>query len=553
MAVVKRAIGGAGTGKTRQILDELSRAKDELNLSVDEIGFCTFTRAGRQEISERAAETWGVDVERLTSSGWFRTAHSISYRCCEIEDGQLLEGRNGDEWLSTAVGGKINSRIDSRGERTYVADGDDTIPLALKAWELCRSRMEPLSVTLDRWSRCQSSSVSYADAVHVIQRYEQAKRRGDRLDFTDMIARFAGVRYTIAGPEFVDPLGDVPMDLRVLAIDEAQDSSQLVDRVCRRLAASDRIERIWLTGDPYQSIHSFAGGDYRLFLAWDAIEETMPRSYRCPRQILALGERCLRQMTTGYRERGIQPAGHEGSIRSTSEIEDALSGLTASSSALILGRCTFSIEDYESELIRRGLPYCWVDKNHNASTLSGYGALWSLQHGEACRGADYANAVAMLTVNSKTHGELLARGEKAAWRDGRRGHVDIVLPTDRALAELGVTDVLRDMIRGGRWPEVVEPKSREKCERWFAVATRHGLEVANNPSIRLSTIHSAKGLEADKVILSASTSPSVERSRSILADLHDEECRVAYVAVTRARKDFVFVEDRYNYRMDLPL
>ena len=59
-AKVERAIGGAGTGKTRLILERLTQAKDELGLSVDEIGFCTFTRAGRAEIAERAADAWGV-------------------------------------------------------------------------------------------------------------------------------------------------------------------------------------------------------------------------------------------------------------------------------------------------------------------------------------------------------------------------------------------------------------------------------------------------------------------------------------------------------------
>jgi hypothetical protein len=496
-----------------------------------------------------------VDVDRLTKTGWFRTAHSIAHKCCQVEDGQLIEsGQDGDKWLGEAVGGTVNTRSDSRGERTYVADGGDlTIPLALRAWELARSRVEPVSQTIARWSEGGCNSVDLSAAMEVIRRYEKAKLKDNKIDFTDMIARFAGLKFEITGPVKIEPVGEVPEDLRILAIDEAQDSSRLVDMVCRRLAAGGRIERIWLTGDPYQSIHSFAGSDYNLFLSWDAVESIMPRSYRCPRQILELGESCLQQMSRGYRPRGIQPAEHSGSISTSPHPNDALSRLTPTSSALILGRCAFSLSEYEDELIARGLPYSWVDKTHGSTALSGYASLWAIEHGEACRGEDFGSAVSMLAVNSKEFGPLLSRGEKAAWRDGRRSHIDIVLPTDDFLRMAGATDALIALIRSGRWPLAFEPKHMEKTKRWHSTATNFGDETANNPPIRLSTIHAAKGLEADTVILSSITSPSVERSRTMLRESHDEECRVAYVAVTRARRDFMYVEDGSKYRMDLPL
>jgi hypothetical protein len=838
-AEVHRAIGGAGTGKTRLILDRLSEARDDLGLATDEIGFTTFTRAGRAEIAERAADAWGVSSDDLTKGGWFRTAHSIAHRCCRVEEGQLLQGQDGDEWLSGAVGGKVHTRTDARGERTYVADGDDTIPLAMKAWELARSRMESLDATLRRWMTMGEACPEQQAAASIVRRYELAKVREGRLDFTDMIARFAGVKFTLEGPVSIDPVGDAPEHLRVLAVDEAQDSSQLVDRVCRRLASSGRIERVWLCGDPYQcqpagtpvltlsgykniedldpsadqlvafsrkdgrfygaagfeiasrdvdssslieitlsdgtkhistdthkwvartrgkkdafavyvmsrggrwrvgtvqmfagkpdkkngsfrlkmrmnqedasrawvlkvfetdrearcyeqivsckygipqvtfrpvsggrsnldegyiekvfdtlgdltkngrlclvdhglsesnalcekadrcknggqasrlvhasnllpgihlvpkmndqacgiskrrcewveivscrrlpagetvrvwsmnvhkhhtyvttggivtgnSIHSFAGGDYNLFLAWKAEEYTMPQSYRCPSEILALGERCLRQMHRGYRDRGILPAAPGGRISSAASAQEAISRINADSSVLILGRCTFSLEDYEAELKARRLPYQWVDKGHAAVQLSGYGSLWSLQHGQACLGESLANAVGMISVKNK-YGSLLTRGAKAEWKDGRKSHLDIVRPTDGDYELAGFEPTLRELIRSGKWVEALEPRYQERASMWHGVASQHGEELANSPPIRLSTIHSAKGLEADDVVLSSITSPSIERGRETLSEIHDEECRVAYVAVTRAKRSVTFVEDGFRCRMELPL
>lgn len=551
-AEVHRAIGGAGTGKTRLILDRLSEARDDLGLATDEIGFTTFTRAGRAEIAERAADAWGVSPDDLTKGGWFRTAHSIAHRCCRVEEGQLLQGQEGDEWLGRVLGAKVHTRTDARGERTYVADGDDTIPLAMKAWELARSRMESLDATLSRWMTMGEACPERRAAASIISRYESAKFREGRLDFTDMIARFAGVKFTLEGPVNIDPVGDAPEHLRVLAVDEAQDSSQLVDRVCRRLASSGRIERVWLCGDPYQSIHSFAGGDYNLFLAWKAEEYTMPQSYRCPSEILALGERCLRQMHRGYRDRGILPSSPGGRVISAASADEALAGVNAGSSVLILGRCTFSLEEYEAVLKARRLPYQWVDKGHAAVQLSGYSSLWSLQHGRACLGESLANAVGMISVKNK-HGSLLTRGAKAEWKDGRKSHLDIVRPTDGDYELAGFEPTLRELIRSGKWVEALEPRYQERAAMWHGVASQHGEELANSPPIRLSTIHSAKGLEADDVVLSSITSPSIERGRETLSEIHDEECRVAYVAVTRAKRSVTFVEDGFRCRMELPL
>jgi superfamily I DNA/RNA helicase len=552
MPIIQRAIGGAGTGKTRLILDRLSAAKREMRLSVDEIGFCTFTRAGRQEIADRAAEAWCVDVEALTG-GWFRTAHSIAYRQCGIEEGQLIQGKDGDDWMSMVLGGTVNTRIDSRGEKTYVAGGDDTIPIALRAWELARSTVKPLSHIVEAMVAAGEPCPSYREIESVIEKYERGKRTEGKVDYTDMIAKFAGVKFGLLGPEMVEPSGEAPENLRILAIDEAQDSSALVDLVCRRLAYSGRTERIWLCGDPYQSIHGFAGGDYRHFLTWDAAESVMPQSFRCPDNVLRLGERCLRRMLSGYRDRGILPASHEGSVSSATCAEDAISRLPTGESTLILGRCAFSLAEYEAVLASRGIPHCWIDKTHGVASLSAYQALWSLQHGQVATGEGWGNAVSMMGVNSKEFGPILARGEKAAWTSGRRTQIDLIRPTDEDLAMAGAEPALVSLVREGRWHLAMEAKHRERTEQWLRTATKHGPDVASNPTVKLSTIHGAKGLEAENVILSSITSPRIERARMNLPESHDEECRIEYVAVTRARRNFIYVQDGFRYRMELPV
>jgi hypothetical protein len=71
------------------ILSKLTNAKRELGLSPLEIGLSTFTRTGRQEIAERAAAERGCTSDMLTADGWFRTAHSLAYKQCQVGKGQL--------------------------------------------------------------------------------------------------------------------------------------------------------------------------------------------------------------------------------------------------------------------------------------------------------------------------------------------------------------------------------------------------------------------------------------------------------------------------------
>jgi superfamily I DNA/RNA helicase len=554
MRRIERHLGGPGTGKTRLILDRLDETKVRFGLSVHEIGLCTFTRAGRQELSERAAAEWGCDPETLTKHGWFRTAHSVAHRQCGIEEGQLLEGSEGAEWIGNAVGGKVATRFDPRSrEVAFVSgDGDNSLTLGLKAWDLARANMTSLKAVLRRWALAGERVPDESAVRRYIERYEQAKRREGRCDYTDVIARFAGIRFLIDGPQEVDPEGEVPSGIRALAIDEAQDSSVLVDRVCRRLAESPAIERVFLSGDAYQSIYSFNGSDYRLFLNWDAEEFIMPRSYRCPPVVMQLGERCIQRMRHGYRDRHIQPASHSGHVRRAGSPEQAIAAIKPDESVLILGRCGFALHEYEDILRSKGIPYTWIDRVGSAVEMSGYACLWSLQHGKVVHHDDWANAISMIQVADKDVGQLLIRGEKQAWKKGLRSQVDIIRPVDEDFALAGATEAFAQIVREGRWPAFLDKSHAQKAERWVEAAKKFGAETACNPKVRLSTIHGAKGCEGDTVILSTVSSPAVERGRQAIDEIHDEECRVNYVAVTRARRDLWIVNDGDQYALEIP-
>ena len=106
-----------------------------------------------------------------------------------------------------------------------------------------------------------------------------------------------------------------------------------------------------------------------------------------------------------------------------------------------------------------------------------------------------------------------------------------------------------DRLRKGEWGGLFTG-----AERWRTAAKKYGAELASKPAIRIGTIHAAKGMEADTVVLSTTISRRIAEAQGIDAGQHDEERRIEYVGVTRARRRLIVgTEQAADYKMRLPL
>ena len=147
----------------------------------------------------------------------------------------------------------------------------------------------------------------------------------------------------------------------------------------------------------------------------------------------------------------------------------------------------------------------------------------------------------------------MVKKDKDLWVNDAHPFWDVILPSDSYLAAIGCTPGLVAEIRSGRWTQRIIESHRQRADDWLDLAKRHGPDLATEPRVKIGTIHAAKGAQADTVILSTQTSKAIEAGRRKSEDVHDDECRVAYVAVTRAKKKLVVVEDGRRHRMNLPL
>ena len=65
----------------------------------------------------------------------------------------------------------------------------------------------------------------------------------------------------------------------------------------------------------------------------------------------------------------------------------------------------------------------------------------------------------------------------------------------------------------------------------------YGEKLKENPRVKLSTIHSAKGGEADNVLLILDNTKTIRDALEKSVDKQDEEHRVWYVGVTRTKQN----------------
>jgi DNA helicase-2/ATP-dependent DNA helicase PcrA len=538
MATIARLIGGAGTGKTTELLRIMDGALEQLGDDPLRLGFASFTRAARAEAAGRAAAAWGVSERLLTREGWFRTVHSTAMRCIGVSAGQLITETAEDvKWLSESLGVKVSSQYDEEtGGVRYV--GDPVVAASLTCWALCRSSLVPLEEVVRRMRAVDDNVPDFAAIVRVAERYESAKNIDDRLDFTDLLMRFAGLgMHPKNGPYNKSKEGDLP-PVEAWLFDEQQDASPLLDAVCKRLVSAPSVRWCYVVGDPFQAIYGFAGSSADCFLAWDAAKErTMPKSWRCPKPVAELGERCLRRMYRGYFDRKIAPADHEGSVGEVSSIEDAVAKVDPSESWLLIARTNFQATRLYAAMAEAGKPAKWTTSPEGPTARSvGMQALYALEKGEPVTAAQWMRAMELLPQIDKTKQKILVRGTKTKWKNSEESQKwDLIFPSE--LQEVGATETLVNALANKEWVSLVDRGTewRNQAERW-------GSDLTAEPKVRIGTIHSVKGAEADNVGLLTTTSNRVAAGYEDAAQ-HDEECRIAYVGVTRTRRNLYVINE----------
>jgi DNA helicase-2/ATP-dependent DNA helicase PcrA len=467
----------------------------------DRIGYFSFTRRAAEEAVTRASTKFNLTPRQLPH---FRTLHSLAFRALGLSSKDVFEGRKVwafADWARIRVSGKTSSED---GTLAGFEIGDRILFLE----NLARIRCVPLRQQYDEWG---DDGLDWNEVCRVLNALKAFKTRHALLDFTDMIAEFLRSNLTV--------------DLDSLIVDETQDLSPLQWRMVRHLAST--VKSFAVAGDDDQAVYRWAGADVDTFVNLPGDSQVLGQSYRVPAAVQALADSVI---TPVHRRRPKKwaPRAAAGGVSNAEHLGDVdLGGKWAGDvqPTLILARNTYILrEQVEPELRRMGVLYEWRDRpSLNRATVETVVAWEHLRAGKSVEADRVRSIYALMSPG---------RGVERAHRElpGVPGDHDLTL---------GELTQKHGLLTQAIWHEALDKLPPEDVA-YIVAARQRGEHLLGRARVRLSTIHAAKGGEAEHVVLFR------EMARRTYDEMEseggDDERRVWYVAVTRARERLTVVE-----------
>ncbi|MGZ0747833.1 UvrD-helicase domain-containing protein [Haloparvum sp. AD34] len=579
---VTRLFGGPGSGKTTALLDRVEALIEEDGIDVRDVLVVSYTRAAAAEIRERLAER--LDIPPRTLQGNVCTMHAKAYELLDLSRGDVVDEDAKEEFCedfgiefedeyggagrrtarSTTLGNKIiaTSQWLQRTNRD-VADWYD-VPFQ---WDVEEVRLppeeDPNAQEGNKYTPTWPSDDDRIDIPEAIRGWRAYKGEEGVVGFADMLERVKQ-RSLIPNVEY-------------LVIDEFQDITTLQYEVYEEWRP--HVERALIAGDDDQVVYAWQGADPDLLLDTPVSEDVvLPNSYRLPSEILNVVNAEIRHIDK-RQEKDLRPRKEGGvveGIESPSMIELVRNVRYTveddEGSVMILFRARYQMFDFIDEFIDYGIPF----------TLLTDGRMWT------DRLQDYVHAIEKLAADDPVNG-LEARRladmlqESAFGTNERDEFYDFLDDKEDAadVEDVAEIEIPADQI-GNFVPFMPDKASAGDMVRKVTSFQRNTVKAyfdgdyqdVEPTRVRVGTIHSAKGREADHVFVSTDlTEKVVEQMVATVDDptdvdgadeeftsttspvpvLTDNERRVFYVGISRARERLVILENLINGAPTLPI
>ncbi|PSQ28852.1 ATP-dependent DNA helicase Rep [Halobacteriales archaeon SW_10_68_16] len=569
---VVRLFGGPGSGKTTALLDRV----EEL-LQDDAVD-----RAAAAEVRERLAER--LDESPRALRGNVCTMHAKAYDLLNLSRGDVVgesdkedfcedfgieyedeyEGSRRRSARSTTIGNKVIATSQwLQRTRRDVADWYD-VPFKWNDEVRLPPDIDPNAQTGNKYTPTWPSDDDRLDIPEAIRAWRAWKGQHDLVGFADMLER-------------VKQRSLLP-NVDYLVIDEFQDITTLQYDVYEEWRP--HMERVLIAGDDDQVVYAWQGADPDLLLDEDVTEDVvLPNSYRLPSRILNV----VNQEVTHIEKRqdkDLEPRKEGGTVEAVqrpsmldlvrnvrSTVEDS-----EEETVMVLFRARYQMFQFMDEFIGEGIPFrCLTDQR-----------MWTDRLTQYVRGIEALAADDPVTgLQARRLADMLA---DSAFGTGERD--DLFDALDEREEEADVEDIANfdvepELIRDHA-PFVPDPRSAADMlrkvtnfqERTVDAYFGGDYEGMDRDRVRVGTIHSAKGREADHVFVATDLTEKVveqiaatveQEGREVPAvdsftkhtdpvpTLTDNERRVFYVGMSRARERLVLLEDLVDGAPNLPI
>lgn len=495
--------GSPGCGKTTYLIDKVEQWISGGILATD-IMFISFTRKAANEAKDRAAKRLGLNELQLQ---WFRTLHGLAFHqlglgkenVMNIKDYFKICSELGMYITNKGFGEDGNFSGQTRGDRLLFMEN------------MARTMMVDLK---EYWNKFPDEDIEWFELDLIHRTIEEYKQLTGKRDFTDLVHQYCE-----------SPI--IP-EIKILFIDEAQDLSPLQWRMAKILI--ENCGEVYIAGDDDQSIFRWAGADTEQFINLEGNKHILPQSYRVPQSIQIVAESIISKIVHRVKKdwRARDDIGRVDHINDFDEID------LSSETWLLMSRNIHQLDLFTYHCILNGYLF---EGDRSPIRQSVYRAIisWNkLLKDEKITVDAVKNLYDLISSNPG-----IARGFKK--------NIDMMSSQQTYSFEdlKNSFGLLLDRISWDRALDRITDEERE----YHLAAERRGEDLTSKPRIKIATIHSSKGGEADNVILLTDMAPRTWDEYQLNPD---DEHRVWYVAVTRARRSLYVMIPKTNMYYDIP-
>lgn len=592
-------LAGAGSGKTRVVIERIAFLIEEQQIRPGAIAAMTFTNKAAKEMQERLQRRLS---RRLLGKErpWIGTFHSFGLRLLKRfaprlgmeREFVIYDAEDTQKLLKQLDPKESKERLKERGRLISSAKN-----LGLVSQELNESTLKATrgaQTLLDE-------TASLSELQQQMERYEEAMRRAGALDFDDLL--LLALRLMQRDCEAAKQIQE---EIHYLLIDEYQDTNTCQYLLAGAIAAQRG--EIFAVGDPDQSIYSWRGANIGNILRF---EEDFPGAkilrlecnYRSTSPILeasnaliAHNQARLPKKLYSLQEGGETPSlflcedGLHEAQTIVKSIQEQIEQGRSPSEIAILYRTNFQSRPFEDLLISAQIPYVIVgglsfyQRKEIKDLLAllrllffpqdlvsftrminipkrgiGPKALERLDEVAKREGRSYRACCERLTpkemgITSRAHQglmrffELLTELEKEAQKE------DLAMLVQRAIERSCYVDYLREtqeqaqereenlnelVAKAQQWQEMHPQEELRQFFLEITLAGAHDLkkDFQGEGAIELMTAHHSKGLEYQVVYVVGLEEQLFPHVYSKLEEPQvEEERRLLYVAMTRARE-----------------
>lgn len=577
-------LAGPGSGKTLVITHRTKKLIEDCGVNPSNILVVTFTKAAAAEMKERFVRLTGKNL-----SVSFGTFHAVFFKILKyayrLDGSNIVRQDQVFSWLREIM---REYKLDAEDEKELLAGIQGEISLV---------KGERLSLEYYYPKTCSKEVFLY-----FLKGYEKKLRSGGYIDFDDMLVMTYGLFSKRA-----DILSAWQKKYSYILIDEFQDINKTQYDIVRLLAGEER--NLFVVGDDDQSIYRFRGAKPEIMLGFEkqypgAVRIVLEKNYRSTKSIVDAAGRVIgcnrkrfpKQIHTDN-ELGepvevrafANPSTQNKELAKRIRSYQAM-GLAWSDIAVLFRTNTDArlLVEYLMEYnipfrLKESLPDIfdhWISKDIRAYIEIAEGSRERANFLKIINRPKRYISRDCLDTPQISFERLLTYYEDKNWMADRieklKEDIQFIkdMPPYAAISYIrravGYEDYLREYAEskniGAEELFSVLDELQESAEgfadagEWFCHIEEYREELrqqekhaVEEDAVMLSTLHASKGLEYEAVFLADVNESVIPHKKAVLDEDIEEERRMFYVGMTRAKKrlHIYYVKERYHKKMEV--